>query len=790
MKRVLSTILLMLLIFTMTACSVPGGNALCQHRDVNDDGLCDKCDTNYTDGKDLTDLCQHRDIDDNSFCDKCGESYTDGKDLIDICQHRDIDDNSFCDKCGESYTDGKDVFTPCQHRDANDDEKCDKCAENYKDGIDNFVCLHIDANGDLRCDVCGAAVECTNHVDKNHNQRCDYCNAVVPCEHELDEDGFCCWCDYVKCMKHIDRDHDLVCDNAGCDEAVPCTKHADANADAKCDWCQATYSCPLAEHADNNQDGRCDECLYATEFFDFPWSSGTLTFEMTDHSNGQELPSGCKNWMAGETSGTASMTEQATIKRNETAYNATKLKVKYTYLPDNDSEYAWSKNIDRIHTKQASGIYSDMYCNFVYDLMGASLLGCFANLKTDTADNYFEFYGDDDYGTTVGDSNGYMYEYMESLSIDETKMYLLASDYFIDLIRAYYCVPVNVAMLNDLAADDILDLGRANTVTDFADAVLDGKWTYDLLLKYCAKYGDASVDSDKKGFALAEHSLSAAGLLYTSSVRFFTDERKEAGNTFIPDGENSPYHYSEYNQKFMDLAVALEQMVTSAGVVRFTKIDTGGLFTNLLHIREQFTNHRVLFGGVILLGSLEYQDYQNMITGDGEGFMVVPVPLYTDYNVETNDVYNTQIHNVGRIGAISVKTTMFAECSAFLNYQSTHSRNVRETYYNYDLLYSVVGGDSADILEANKNMLNLMRDSVHSGFEKNYEDMSALLSAKEIVMTPGGQVMFSTLKWHDILDRAHYADVNIIRTYYDMLKDAKEFYMGRLFNSGYTMLPA
>ena len=27
----------------------------------------------------------------------------------DPCQHRDADDNSLCDKCGESYTDGKDV---------------------------------------------------------------------------------------------------------------------------------------------------------------------------------------------------------------------------------------------------------------------------------------------------------------------------------------------------------------------------------------------------------------------------------------------------------------------------------------------------------------------------------------------------------------------------------------------------------------------------------------------------------------------------------------------------------
>lgn len=649
---------------------------------------------------------------------------------------------------------------------------------------------HTDANGDLKCDTCGAAVACTNHVDANHDQKCDKCKAKVDCPHSIDADGFCEWCDFVKCVKHLDRNHDLVCDNEGCDEPVACTKHADRDVNGKCDWCAVAYACPLPEHKDENQDGGCDECMFLMESFDFPWTSGNLTFEMTDHSNGQELPSGCINWMAGETTGTASMTEQAVIERNDNAYAATKLTLKYTYLPDNDPNYSWSKNYERIQNAQSKGVYSDMYCNFVYDLLGASLNGCFANLKTSQYDNYFEFYGDDDYGTTIGDSTGYMYEYMTSLSIDERKMYLLASDYFIDLIRAYYCVPVNVMMLNDLADKDILGLGRANTITDFANAVKDGKWTYDLLMKYCAEYGDSSVQSDKKGFAIAEHSLSAAGLLYTTSVRLFTDERKIPGNSFVASGTNSPYSYQEANNTFYAVAEALEELVTASGVVRFTKSDNTGLGSNLLYIREQFTSHRVLFGGVILLGSLEYQNYQEMKTGDGEGFLVVPVPLYTEYNEATNDIYSTQVHNVGRIGAISVKTPKFKECSAFLNYQSTHSRNVRDTYYNYDLLYSVVGGDSPEILQANTDMLTLLRASVITGFDKAYEDSSALFNANEKVTTIDGEQTFINLKWHDILDKGSYQRANTIRTYYEQLKSAKENCMSKLFNNGYTMLPA
>ena len=32
-----------------------------------------------------------------------------------VCQHRDADDNALCDKCNESYTDGTDVTVPPTH---------------------------------------------------------------------------------------------------------------------------------------------------------------------------------------------------------------------------------------------------------------------------------------------------------------------------------------------------------------------------------------------------------------------------------------------------------------------------------------------------------------------------------------------------------------------------------------------------------------------------------------------------------------------------------------------------
>ena len=85
MKKLLLTIsIIMLLLSCLVFVSCSGG-AECQHRDANDDSLCDNCSVSYTDGKDLEDpVCQHRDINDDNLCDKCSEAYTDGIDVV--CQ--------------------------------------------------------------------------------------------------------------------------------------------------------------------------------------------------------------------------------------------------------------------------------------------------------------------------------------------------------------------------------------------------------------------------------------------------------------------------------------------------------------------------------------------------------------------------------------------------------------------------------------------------------------------------------------------------------------------------------
>lgn len=153
----------------------------CAHRDINDDGKCERCASDFTDG------CEHYDSDDDKKCDKCNEDFDDG------CDHRDASDDGRCDKCSESFDDGCELC-----RDTNDDGKCDRCEKSFSDGCDN----HRDADDNGVCDVTGCGKSFSDgcdHIDKNDDEKCDKCQ-------ELFTDG---------CDIHRDADDNGKCDNGG-----------------------------------------------------------------------------------------------------------------------------------------------------------------------------------------------------------------------------------------------------------------------------------------------------------------------------------------------------------------------------------------------------------------------------------------------------------------------------------------------------------------------------------------------------------------------------------------------
>ena len=563
-----------------------------------------------------------------------------------------------------------------------------------------------------------------------------------------------------------------------------------------------------------------------------PWDNTKLVFQMTENSNSQELPSTCGRYLAGDLDGVEDIStiDQWVTDRNNNALKEANVTVEYQYLPDT-SLYSWGMNIDHIDSEVRSKEPGrpDMYCNFVYDMVAISLKGSFANLLSTTmyADghalaglNYFDF-ADDPNLTDTGD--GYMLDYMRSLTLSKFKMYCLSSDYFTDMVRAFLVVPVNIGLLEtlqasgeynaetgkgDFLADRVTTLAADNsveqnyTIEDFYQLVNDMEWNYETLASFSeaifsdGEDGDEAVDlRDTIGFALGTGSgLPASGMLYTTSITIIDrvyDVDKGDYTYSYPymvqqgSGNNVSFVKGEgTHEELIAFCDNLNALFNKKGVIAVSTADTFSYAdTDLKAIRARFASGNVLFGGVICLGSLEYNEYKEMNGQGKSGYGIVPVPLYrTNYvDAATGEVkvdkYLTQIHNIGRIGAISYTTEKFAQCTAYLNYQSTHSTDILNEYYDYKLQYDVVGTG----VKGNVEMLKYIRFNVRSAFDKAFEDaLGKYYSATDDAAM--------AQQWHTMIKNEKY-QLTDMAGYYDSLTPQKAWRLYNLENSIYPTLP-
>ena len=514
------------------------------------------------------------------------------------------------------------------------------------------------------------------------------------------------------------------------------------------------------------------------EGYHFYWDNTDLIFQLTNNSNSNELSSTLKRYLAGEDYAiSGGDIDDAVAARNAKSYADTKVTVKYDYL-DNTADYVWGRNVDRIFTQVNSGATGtpDMYCNFAYDMTCVSLKNAFANLYSTAYGqgmNFFRFIAEDYKGTGENffDSEageGYFFDYMKSLTLSDDKAYCLASNYCIDMVRAFLVVPVNIDMMNQIAVGDstgdkgIMD-GKFD-ISDFYELVWDGDFTYDALATLAEAVYSPESDfnigadlGDILGFAAGTQSgLTSSGLLYTTDVKIIDKAAKGDGTYKLT--------YPETNEKFVTFGEALTDLFQKTGICAVNRDDANGALgtsglTELECIRNSFTANRLLFGGIISVGSLEDVAYQEMRLGSGFG--IAPVPLYEASTDETP--YLTLVHNIARIIAISRNTTKFEQCSAFLNAQSVRSAEVITTYYEEQLTTQVAVGEAAN---DNVKMLTYIRNNVRDCFDKTFEDVISNYYADQ-----DSQAMSN--RWHGILQE-HDFQVTNIRTMYTELRSNKQ----------------
>ena len=605
---------------------------------------------------------------------------------------------------------------------------------------------------------------------------CEECGAEIKAN---DKDGLCADC-AAELNGDDDDEEEHVCDNG-------------EKLDGKCDECGKTIK---HSHSDDDKNGKCDFCSKKMSsssgdsgYPEVPWEVGdiTLKFMMSDNTNGKQNPSGCHRYLAGD-SGDKSELDTLIFNRNSDAKYYTKVDVVYDYYPDTQ-EYGWGTVNNVIFTNCSSAMSGkpDIYCNFTYDLVAASLNGSFNNLMNKNLDkgNYFQFLKEG-YNEAV-DNKGYMYEYMTSTTLSQHKMYILASDYFLDLVRSFFIVPVNSALLNTVGPDITGDLNGNGkfTIEDLYEEVRNKNWDYDLVIEYSnAVYKNTGTSNagedieDVLGLALGAGGLMLSGLLYSTNIQVinktFNAEKEVAGMPGVYG--DYEYSYPTASEPLEELAVALKRLVEATGVYAAGYSEDPNISnygaSAILAVRARFCKDKVLFGDVIVLGALEYTEYQEL--KDSSGFGVVPVPFHHKVEKESSENYLTSIHNNSRPGAIAKNTKNFTACTAFLDYQSSHSKQILNDYYNINLQTNVVDTNEEG---GTVEMLQYIRNNVRSVFEKTFEDAIGFYKQD-----------LSTKRWHGLVGSGGFTIGEGIRGQYQAIRDAKQEVLDTLYQK-YPNLP-
>ena len=432
-----------------------------------------------------------------------------------------------------------------------------------------------------------------------------------------------------------------------------------------------------------------------------------IQYDMSSQ-NGEKIPTNDKYIKGPDSLDGADSIGEKIYERNNTAKELFGLTIEYTYW----DEFTWGKQAGKIKEVVDAADAPDLFIDMLYDLnLAMKTKNVFKDLWS-LPGSYYDF-----------TAEGWMKDWMESLSFTGDRAYILGSDYFIDILRAMGVLPFNMTLMNgkgnDLApalfgADNGLSAGETMSAR-FFDFVDNGQWTWDALKKLCeAVWADSDGDGqnsydDVLGIVSDRYTgLPAALMVYSSGVSLtetyqINDEANEYnGKTWV--------RYNADSTALGTVFDAVAKVFTGQGafVTNYTP-DTG---KNMSEHYVKFSGNTLLFAGPVILGALEDKAFQQRTID----WSVVPIP-----KVSADKKYNTVIHNIADAGAVNVNTTpgKARALSAFLQYCSENSGEIKDEFLQIVTKYKTAVYD-----QGTDRMLDLIYSSVITGRDKAFEDVA------------------------------------------------------------------
>ena len=430
-------------------------------------------------------------------------------------------------------------------------------------------------------------------------------------------------------------------------------------------------------------------------------------------------------------------------------------------------EDGWGNQSTRINTLVQAHDTSapDLFVNMLYDLNMSLINGCFKDVWS-LPGSFFDF-----------EAPGWMDVWMKNMSFTGDRAYILAGDYFLDVLRVLTILPFNMTMMDAnaskltgaiLGTGETLKAGEKLTPY-FFDLVEDGKWTWDVLGELCEAIwvdkGTIGQDDIKDTLGIIadqNQGFSAGGYVYSCGEQLIiqdeitdpTTNAKKQWLRYAPDSTGLDLIFNKVKAVFEGNG----SLSTNYGPSKNTEAEPG-----LAYHHTKFAMGEILFGGVCLLGGLEDDVFQQMT----DLYSVVPCPKPSEAGT-----YNTIIYNTGDAGAINVHTSRnkARALSAFLQYCTEHSTEIRDEF-----LENVTKYKTTTYNQGTDRMLNIIYESILYGRDKTVEDLI------------GDQVGGGS-RWHSMMKiNAFVVGSDFIAERYQALRDAKQTLLDETMETWYNL---
>lgn len=361
---------------------------------------------------------------------------------------------------------------------------------------------------------------------------------------------------------------------------------------------------------------------------------------------------------------TGDSVNDAVYQRNADVENLLNIKFKYTQI---------NEDYDSIETSISKLILSgldeyDLIINDLRSLANLSLKGMFQNIRNN---DVFDL------------SQSYWYnDFMEDVSIGKEKSFLLAGDYFADVLRNCHALFLNKSMLEGK---------RPGGTDEIYRTVLDGNWTFDEFLSLTKEFL-ADLDSNGKYDKNDQYGFICVGT-WGSAMPFMMAADT---NVFTKDDNGIPI-LTMNNQKSLMLHEYLTELFTT---------NSGG---NSGFLREelvlQFKNRKSLIVGYQRLSALEsLRDMEDDVA-------VLPYPKLNSDQKK----YITSSHDTTEVGAIPITSPNFdMVCVTLEALNRETKKTIIPVYYEEALKIKYTRDDTS------AQIIDLIHDSMGNVFPLAY----------------------------------------------------------------------